>query len=64
MTEPAWGAYGRHTCICISGRRQSWLVALSQHVAGRPNIAAYLVSERRLSYNEHGIFRYYPELDG
>ena len=45
-------------------RKYPRLVALSQHVAGRPNIAAYLVSERRLSYNEHGIFRYYPELDG
>jgi len=45
-------------------RKYPRLAALSQHVARRPNIAAYLVSERRLAYNEHGIFRYYPELDG
>jgi glutathione S-transferase len=39
------------------------LLALRDHVASRPNIAAYLASERRLPFNEHGIFRYYPELD-
>jgi hypothetical protein len=25
---------------------------------------AYLVSERRIPFNEYGIFRRYPELDG
>ncbi|TJZ99038.1 glutathione S-transferase, partial [Bacillus thuringiensis] len=25
---------------------------------------AYLASERRLPFNETGIFRHYPELDG
>ena len=30
---------------------------------GHPNIAAYLGSERRMAFNEHGIFRHYPELD-
>jgi glutathione S-transferase len=45
-------------------RRYPRLVALSQYVPTRPNTAAYLASDRRLSYNEHGIFRYYPELDG
>lgn len=39
------------------------LVALHQHVAQRPRIAAYLASERRLPFNEDGIFRHYPELD-
>jgi glutathione S-transferase len=39
------------------------LLALRDHVASRPNIAAYLASDRRLSFNEHGIFRHYPELD-
>ena len=39
------------------------LVALHERVAQRPNIAAYLVSERRLAFNEDGIFRHYPELD-
>ncbi|WP_322043431.1 glutathione S-transferase [Paraburkholderia sp. J67] len=39
------------------------VVALHDAVAGRPNIAAYLKSERRLAFNETGIFRHYPELD-
>ncbi|HEX7682251.1 MAG TPA: glutathione S-transferase [Trinickia sp.] len=39
------------------------LAALRKSVAGRPNIAAYLASERRLAFNETGIFRHYPELD-
>lgn len=37
---------------------------LSRRVADRPNIAAYLASERRLPFNTNGIFRHYPELDG
>ena len=39
------------------------LAALRDAVAARPNIAAYLASERRLPFNETGIFRHYPELD-
>jgi len=39
------------------------LVALHDRVAARPRIAAYLVSARRLSFNQQGIFRRYPELD-
>ena len=39
------------------------LVALHARVARRPNIAAYLASDRRLPFNEDGIFRHYPELD-
>ena len=39
------------------------LVALHDRVARRPNIAAYLASERRLPFNEDGIFRHYAELD-
>jgi glutathione S-transferase len=40
------------------------LVALHRRVAGRANVADYLASERRLPFNEDGIFRHYPELDG
>lgn len=40
------------------------LVKLHERVAARPNIARYLASKRRLAFNEDGIFRYYPELDG
>lgn len=39
------------------------LEALRQRVAERPRIAAYLGSERRIPFNEEGIFRHYPELD-
>lgn len=40
------------------------LVGLHDRIAARPNIAAYLVSKRRIPFNQYGIFRYYPELDG
>jgi glutathione S-transferase len=39
------------------------LLALRDRVAGRPRIAAYLGSSRRIPFNEDGIFRQYPELD-
>ena len=39
------------------------LIELRDHVAARPRIAAYLASDRRLAFNEDGIFRHYPELD-
>jgi len=38
--------------------------AVHDSVAARPRIAAYLASDRRIPFNEHGIFRHYPELDG
>ena len=39
------------------------VVALHDRIAARPRIAAYLSSARRIAFNEHGIFRHYPELD-
>ncbi|HEY0123271.1 MAG TPA: glutathione S-transferase [Rhizobium sp.] len=39
------------------------LATLHDAVAKRPNIARYLKSERRIPFNENGIFRHYPELD-
>jgi glutathione S-transferase len=45
-------------------RQVPGLVALSERVSKRPRIAAYLASERRIPFNEQGIFRHYPELDG
>lgn len=39
------------------------LHALHDRVQRRPNVAAYLASERRLPFNTNGIFRHYPELD-
>jgi glutathione S-transferase len=40
------------------------LAALRDRVAARPGVAAYLASKRRIPFNEMGIFRHYPELDG
>lgn len=36
---------------------------LHERVAALPRVAAYLASERRIPFNETGIFRRYPELD-
>lgn len=40
------------------------VVALHARVEARPRIAKYLASERRIPFNQQGIFRHYPELDG
>ena len=39
------------------------LVELHDRVAARTNIKAYLASDRRIAFNEDGIFRHYKELD-
>ncbi len=44
-------------------RRTSGLVGVRDRVAERKNIAEYLSSERRIPFNESGIFRRYKELD-
>jgi glutathione S-transferase len=36
---------------------------LRDRVAERPNIEAYLESDRRIAFNEDGIFRRYKALD-
>jgi len=45
-------------------RKLKRLAALRDKVAARPRLAAYLASGRRIPFNEMGIFRHYPELDG
>ncbi|HWG79202.1 MAG TPA: glutathione S-transferase [Stellaceae bacterium] len=45
-------------------KRHPKLGALHDRVAERPRIKAYRASERRIPFNEDGIFRRYPELDG
>ena len=37
---------------------------LVERVSARPRLRDYLDSERRQPFNEDGIFRHYPELDG
>jgi glutathione S-transferase len=39
------------------------VLQLRDRVAAVPKVAAYLHSERRIPFNEQGIFRRYPELD-
>jgi glutathione S-transferase len=44
-------------------RRIPGLIGLHERVSIRPNIRAYLASDRRIAFNEDGIFRHYKELD-
>jgi glutathione S-transferase len=54
-------AFPRATADAL--QRTPQLTALVERVRKLPKIAAYLASERRIAFNEHGIFRRYPELD-
>ncbi|MEJ6023335.1 glutathione S-transferase [Ramlibacter sp. PS4R-6] len=45
-------------------RKTPRVLALHEHVAGNPRIAAYVTSDRRVRPNEDDLFRNYPELDG
>jgi glutathione S-transferase len=38
-------------------------VRLRDHVAALPELRDYFASDRRIAFNEDGIFRHYPELD-
>ena len=40
------------------------VAALHEGVAKHQRLSKYLASERRLPFNQEGIFRHYPELDG
>lgn len=40
------------------------LDACREAVARIDGVARYLASDRRMAFNQHGIFRHYPELDG
>jgi glutathione S-transferase len=56
-------AYAFPRAMARIAPRVPTLLALRDAVAARPRIAAYLASDRRIAFNEHGIFRHYPELD-
>jgi hypothetical protein len=43
--------------------RTPGVVQLHGRIAELPKVAAYLRSERRIPFNEQGIFHRYPELD-
>jgi glutathione S-transferase len=56
-------AYAFPRAMKRTSRRTPKIAALRDRVAARPRIAAYLASERRIPFNEQGLFRRYPELD-
>ena len=45
-------------------RKAPLVSAVHAGVPRHKRLAAYLASERRLPFNQEGIFRHYPELDG
>lgn len=45
-------------------KKTPFVLALRDHVARHRRVSLYLRSERRIPFNEDGIFRRYPELDG
>ena len=49
----------------MSRRKRSYprLNALHDKVAVNANVAAYLASDRRIAFNEDGVFRCYPEME-
>lgn len=44
-------------------KKHAGLVELHDRIARHPPIARYLASDRRIPFNEQGIFRHYSELD-
>lgn len=44
-------------------RDHAGLAALHERVFALPRVRRYARSRRRLPFNEHGLFRHYPELD-
>ncbi len=55
--------YAFPRAMAVMEKRHKRVVALHDKVAARPRIAAYLASDRRIPFNQQGIFRRYPELD-
>lgn len=49
--------------FAYASHRTTKLHALRDRIRQRPRLAAYLASNRRIPFNEQGIFRRYPELD-
>jgi glutathione S-transferase len=45
-------------------RKVPRVAEVHERVARRPRVAAYIASDRRIPFNQMGIFRHYPELDG
>ena len=50
----------------MAAQEQAWPKAMALHagVVETPRVTTYLASDRRIAFNQDGIFRHYPELDG
>ena len=59
----AFGMAGLIAGYMLAAWQYPRVAALHDAVLERPNIAVYVDSERRIPFNESGIFRHYPELD-
>jgi glutathione S-transferase len=55
--------YAFPRAMANASRKYPRLFALHLKIQERPRLAAYLVSPRRIPFNDEGIFRHYPELD-
>ena len=55
--------YAFPKAMARTAKRSAHVLALHARVAACPRIAAYLASERRLPFNQQGIFRHYAEPD-
>jgi len=55
--------YAFPNAMARTARKCPRVMALHAWVAARPRIAAYLASDRRLPFNQQGIFRHYAALD-
>ena len=56
-------SYAFPRAMARSARVYRRLFLLHARIQERPRIAAYLASERRIPFNQQGIFRHYSELD-
>jgi glutathione S-transferase len=56
-------AYAFPRAFAAAAKKFPRLCEIRDRVKTRPRIANYLASERRIPFNEDGIFRRYPELD-
>jgi glutathione S-transferase len=56
-------AYAFPHAFANAGKLYPAIAALAKSVAAQKNVAAYLASDRRIPFNESGVFRHYPELD-
>ena len=61
--RPEVGEWAVYCWPCSVDDRRANLEAARDAVRARPRLRSYLDSDRRIPFNEHGLFRHYPELD-